>query len=176
MDCAHCGKGTEPGQTFCSHCGSRISVASAPPVRKLYRRSAAGRLAGVCAGLAEYLNADVTLVRLAWVILSIVPGGFIGGMLAYLAAWMVMPEATEPASPVGSRKLLTRSRENRRLGGVCGGIAEYLNADPTVVRFGWIVLTILPGVVVFGTIAYLVAWFIIPEGDREMMTPAASAA
>ena len=73
--------------------------------RRLVRYSSAGRVAGVCAGIAEYLDTDVTLVRLAWVVLSIVPGAFLGGLLAYLAAWIVTrtvgsligPEATQPA-------------------------------------------------------------------------------
>jgi len=175
MDCAHCGTSIETQQIFCSHCGRRVTD-TRPFPRKLYRRSASGRLGGVCAGIAEYLDADVTLVRLAWLILSIVPGGLIGGVVAYAAAWIVMPEATEAPNADASPKRLTRSREDRKLGGVCGGIAEYLGADSTVVRFGWIVLTILPGVIVLGTIAYFVAWFVIPEGRREMMTPATSAA
>ena len=50
--------------------------------KRLLRRSSDGRIAGVCAGIAEYLDADVTLVRLVWVVLSIVPGGFVGGFVA----------------------------------------------------------------------------------------------
>ncbi len=175
MDCAHCGKSVEVERTFCSYCGARLTGVS-PAVKKLFRRSATGRLGGVCAGLAEYLDADVTLVRLAWVILSIVPGGIVGGILAYLAAWIVMPEATEPERTTTQPKRLWRSRDDRKLGGVCSGIAEYVGADATVVRFAWILLTILPGVVVLGTIAYLVAWFIIPAGEHKMMAPATSAA
>ena len=45
--------------------------------KRLVRKPASGRLGGVCAGIADYLDTDVTLVRLLWVILSIVPGGFI---------------------------------------------------------------------------------------------------
>ena len=65
--------------------------------KRLYRNSAAGRIAGVCAGIAEYLDADVTLVRLVWVVLSIVPGGFVGGLVAYLAAWAIMPDSSVPS-------------------------------------------------------------------------------
>ena len=68
--------------------------------RRLVRYSSAGRVAGVCAGIADYVDTDVTLVRLAWVVLSIVPGAFLGGLIAYLAAWIVMPDAagSAPAS------------------------------------------------------------------------------
>jgi phage shock protein C len=49
----------------------------------------------VCAGLAAYFDADVTIVRLVWVILSIVPGVLIGGPLAYVAAWVLTPVASQ---------------------------------------------------------------------------------
>jgi phage shock protein C len=130
--------------------------------RKLCRRSTRGRIAGVCAGIAEYLDADVTLVRLAWVILSIVPGGFVGGLVAYIAAWAVMPDASEPEPSDTGRRRLTRSIVDRKLAGICGGIAEYLAVDSTAVRVMWIVLTIVPGAVVLGLAAYLIAWFIMP--------------
>ena len=80
-------------------------------MRKLERRSATGRIAGVCSGIAEYLDTDVTLIRLACVILSIVPGSIVGGVVAYLAAWIVMPDADKLASSTDptSRKWLTRS-------------------------------------------------------------------
>ena len=76
------------------------------PQKRLFRNSAAGRIAGVCAGIAEYLDTDVTLVRLAWVVLSIVPGGFVGGLVAYIAAWAIMPDASVPADvDAGARRL-----------------------------------------------------------------------
>ena len=65
--------------------------------KRLYRNSAAGRIAGVCAGIAEYLDADVTLIRLVWIVLSIVPGGFLGGIVAYVAAWAIMTDSSVPA-------------------------------------------------------------------------------
>jgi phage shock protein C len=57
------------------------------------------------------------------------------------------------------RKRLYRSRTNRVIAGICGGIGEYLNADPTFVRLAWVVLTLLGG---SGIILYVVAYFIIP--------------
>lgn len=59
-------------------------------------------------------------------------------------------------------KRLTRSRRERILGGVCGGLAEDLGIDPTIVRLVWAALTVFtagfPGVLL-----YLLGWFIIPE-------------
>jgi phage shock protein PspC (stress-responsive transcriptional regulator) len=130
--------------------------------RRLVRLPADGKIAGVCAGLAAYLDVDVALIRLAWVVLSIVPGGIVGGVVAYVVAWAVVPDAPgTPAPPVGRR--LERSATNVQIAGVCAGIAEYFGADPTVVRVIWAVLTIMPGAIVLGVLAYAVAWAIMPR-------------
>ena len=129
--------------------------------RRLYRLPTAGRLGGVCAGIADYLEQDVALVRLAWVVLSIIPGCVIGGLIAYIAAWLIMPVAAAP-SHAAPGKRLTRSAVDRKIGGVCGGIAEYFSVDATVVRLAWIVLSIFPGTLILGAAAYLVAWFVMP--------------
>ena len=147
-------------------------------MRKLERRSASGRVAGVCSGIAEYLDTDVTIVRLAWVVLSIVPGSIIGGVVAYLAAWLVMPDADKLASPSdsSSRKWLTRSTTDRKFAGVCGGLGDYFEIDSTVVRVVWVILGIVPGCFILGLLAYLVAWFIIPERSTSTSQVAPSAA
>src|SRR5437588_3337699 len=141
--------------------------------KRLYRNSSAGRIAGVCAGIAEYLDADVTLIRLVWVVLSIVPGGFIGGIIAYIAAWAIMPDSSIPATAERGALRLTRSTTDRKLAGVCGGLAEYFAIDATVVRLLWAVLTIIPGAIVLGIVAYLVAWFIMPNAPASdaVVTP-----
>jgi phage shock protein PspC (stress-responsive transcriptional regulator) len=132
--------------------------------KRLYRNSSSGRIAGVCAGIADYLDADVTLIRIVWVVLSIVPGGFVGGLIAYIAAWAIMPDSNLTAEAEGSpQQRLTRSTVDRRIAGVCGGLAEYLKVDSTLVRLVWAILTIVPGAIVLGVVAYLVAWFIMPE-------------
>ena len=130
--------------------------------KRLYRNSSSGRIAGVCAGIAEYLDADVTLVRLAWVVLSIVPGGFVGGIVAYIAAWAIMPDSTVQIDDGVVRRRLTRSTVDRKIAGVCGGLADYFTIDSTLVRLVWVILTIVPGAIVLGLVAYLVAWFIMP--------------
>jgi phage shock protein C len=53
-------------------------------------------LAGVCAGVAGYFGIDATLVRVIWAVLSIMTGG--AGVLAYLAAWVIIPEAGQKNS------------------------------------------------------------------------------
>jgi len=141
--------------------------------KRLYRNSSAGRIAGVCAGIAEYFDADVTLVRLVWVVMSIVPGGFIGGLIAYIAAWAIMPDSSIPAEADPVTRRLTRSTTDRKLAGVCGGLAEYFSVDSTLVRVTWAILTIIPGAIVLGIVAYLVAWFTMPEraASQAVATP-----
>ncbi len=58
-------------------------------------------------------------------------------------------------------KTLYRSRGEREIAGVCGGIAEYFRVDPRLVRIIALVLLFTPGSP--GLIAYLIAWLILPE-------------
>lgn len=61
-------------------------------------------------------------------------------------------------------KRLYKSRENKMIDGVCAGIADYLNLDPTLVRLLWVVLCAMGG---SGFLAYIVAAIIIPPQPRE---------
>lgn len=60
------------------------------------------------------------------------------------------------------QKRLIRSKSQRMIGGVCGGIAEYFNIDPTIIRLGFALASIFLALV-GGIIAYVLALFIIPE-------------
>ena len=57
-------------------------------------------------------------------------------------------------------KKLYRSERNRFIGGVCGGIAEYFDIDPTLVRLAFLFIVFARGA---GILAYVVAWIVIPE-------------
>ena len=132
------------------------------PIRRLSRSRSNGKLAGVCAGIADYFEVDVVLVRLGWIVLSIKPGAIIGGILAYLAAWLVMPvDDSTPAHLAGKRLMLSVS--DRKLAGVCGGLAEYFEVDSTAVRLLWIVISIFAGACIGGVIAYIAAWIVMPK-------------
>ena len=56
-------------------------------------------------------------------------------------------------------KKLFRSSTDRKICGVCGGIAEYFDLDPSLVRLGWIVFCALGG---SGVLAYIIAAIVIP--------------
>jgi phage shock protein C len=55
---------------------------------------------------------------------------------------------------------LYRSRTNRKLAGVCGGLAQYFNTDATLIRVLFVVLALLGGP---GLVIYLVLWIVVPE-------------
>ena len=64
------------------------------------------------------------------------------------------------------KKKLYRSRKDRKIAGVCGGMAEYFDVDPTVVRLLW-ALTLIFGVLP-SIIAYIICWIVIPEKPKIM--------
>jgi phage shock protein PspC (stress-responsive transcriptional regulator) len=172
MICTRCQKEIADGSNFCYFCGASMAAAAPPPAasrpigepRRLERSVTDRKLGGVCAGLADYLDMDVSLVR----VLAAVSICFYGiGLFAYLVAWIVIPEEElapgAPPPPHPSRRL-HRSMTDRRIGGVCGGVAEYLEADPTLIRILWIV-----SIFVFGTggLLYVLLWFILPAEDAR---------
>jgi len=59
-------------------------------------------------------------------------------------------------------KKLYRSK-NKWIAGVCGGIAEYFNVDPLIIRIIWLVLVLGYGV---GILAYFIAWLLIPKNPN----------
>jgi phage shock protein C len=73
---------------------------------------------------------------------------------------------------VATRKL-TRSVTDRKLGGVCAGIADYFEIDPVLVRVAFVVLAISGG---FGVLAYVILWIIVPEAPTGAPTRGRSAA
>jgi phage shock protein C len=114
MYCTRCGAQNTDGARFCTACGasfltqteggpqvgppgagySAIGAApgySAVPPRRLKRVMAQKKIAGVCAGFAEYFDMDVTLVRLIWFGVSLM-SGIVPGMMVYGVAWIILPK------------------------------------------------------------------------------------
>src|SRR5579864_9312734 len=93
MYCSACGVQIDDQASYCSQCGVATGIPRRAASRfqgplKLAREGA--KIAGVCAGFARYLEVDVTLVRVLWVLFTIWPPGV--GLIAYLVCWMVMPK------------------------------------------------------------------------------------
>ena len=69
-----------------------------------------------------------------------------------------------PGKTSETPKRLYRSGKDKMLAGVCGGIAEYFNVDPTLIRLLWVGFTLLTFVpLAAGIIFYIIAWVIIPR-------------
>ncbi len=91
MYCNFCGKAMPEEAIHCSYCGRRIGT---PMIKRVLQRPRTGRkIAGVCLGFAEYFGVDVTLMRVLWLVLGIITIPL--GIIAYCAAWIIMPEQPE---------------------------------------------------------------------------------
>ncbi|MFR9803926.1 PspC domain-containing protein [Pseudonocardia sp. RS010] len=74
------------------------------------------------------------------------------------------PPSVSPPVGRGETRRLRRSRRDRVFGGVCGGVARYLDVDPVLLRIAAVALALSGG---FGVLAYVVAWIVVPEADED---------
>ena len=91
MYCNYCGKVIQDDANVCAYCGRRVGAVVAR--RKLVRPRTGRKIAGVCAGFAEYFDLDVTLIRLVWLIAGILMLPF--WAIGYIVAWIVIPDQPE---------------------------------------------------------------------------------
>ncbi len=212
--------------------------------KKLTRSQKNRIIAGVCGGFADYFNLDPTLVRIVWILLSLVNGI---GILVYIAALVLMPEESaghsaekketnkkrsesagmvvgiilisvgliflmresfqvtwpyhwpifvfpfmrfdlvlplilvllgiwfvvyagqkdsQQPNAASGKKIFRRSRSERMVGGVCGGLAKYWSVDVTLIRIGFVLIT-LATQVALGVLAYLVILLAVPEEEEK---------
>ena len=156
--------------------------------RRLYRDLAHRKIAGVCAGLAQYFRVNPLVVRLIFLALLLLPN-FFGGfdisrgdifsrhhfnfgslaLITYVVLWIALPKRTDAPTPIDTldfggkltgRKLF-RDTDTGKVGGVAAGLAAYFQTDVVLVR----VLFLLGAFATFGStiIAYLILWAVVPE-------------
>jgi phage shock protein PspC (stress-responsive transcriptional regulator) len=134
--------------------------------RKLSRLRQDRILGGVASGLAVYFGIHPAVVRLLLVFAAL---GFVGApqldalvVIAYFAAWMLIPEIS-PELEVAAKPLLpglVRPKHGRRVEGVCAGIARAYKLDVNLVRVVMIVLVFFGGL---GLVTYVAGWILMPN-------------
>lgn len=145
------------------------------------KRSQERRLLGVAGGMAEYFDIDPVLMRAVWILVSI---PFPPAIFAYIILGLVLPDSaggarssarpktappeedvidvTPPRYEEKPYKRMTKSRD-RWISGVAGGIAEYLNVDPILIRVLFLAAFFMLGT---GILLYLILAIIMPQPDR----------
>lgn len=142
--------------------------------KQLFRDENHKVLGGVCSGVANYFNMDPVVMRIIALIFFSVT------FIPYIVIWLVVPSSATKV--IGSpRKRLFRDTDNKRIAGVCSGLAQYFGMNTKLVRiiflipfisialreqhwFGWgfphfLSLSFSPA----ATIAYLILWILVPE-------------
>ena len=96
MTCPNCQKDIAAGSKFCYSCGAKQPEAAAPsaapyyaPPKTFVRSTNDRKIAGVCAGVADYFDMDPTIVRVVWLLATLIPGP---NILAYIILWIAVPE------------------------------------------------------------------------------------
>ena len=128
--------------------------------KKLYKSRSNKKIFGVCGGIAAYFGIDATLVRLIWG-LAILFAGI--GVLAYIICAIVIPAQPDGYAeyiPSDEKTKLKKSKTDRKTFGVCGGIAEALGVDSTIIRVIWVIAAFFVG---YGVLAYLIAALVMND-------------
>jgi phage shock protein C len=109
MICPNCQKEIAVGSKFCYNCGAKQPETPTPGLspatggkKRLMRSSTDKKIAGVCAGLADYFDMDPTIIRVLWLIAVLCFGT---GLLAYIILWIVLPLA--PAGQIPTSAAVT---------------------------------------------------------------------
>ena len=104
MYCNACGKAMAEDGRFCSYCGN--VVGNPPTPKKLIRPRADRKIAGVCAGLAQYFDLDVLLVRILCIFITLATG-VCPGIVTYLLAWIIVPSEPELKTVIAAQQPVT---------------------------------------------------------------------
>lgn len=127
-------------------------------VKRIYRSKDESVIAGICGGIAEYFAVDPVLIRLIWLALI-----FFGtmGVFLYILAWIIIPLKKEVIPPdTHTYTRLLRSKDERMIAGICGGLGKYFNKDPVVFRMLALLLLFSFGI---GFWIYLLGILLIPS-------------
>ncbi len=128
-------------------------------MRRLYKDRFDKKVSGVCGGIAQYLRVDSSIIRLAMITLTILSAGIF--LLIYIVLAAILPEGPKSYIEATYKKLF-RSKSDRRIAGVCGGLGKYFKIDSNIIRLIFVVLLFITGFFPM-VIAYVIAIGVIPE-------------
>ncbi|CCB89050.1 PspC domain-containing protein [Simkania negevensis] len=134
-------------------------------MKRLFRDRWDKKVAGVCGGLGQFLKIDPTIIRLLVVMICIFTA-VLPVLILYIVAWMLIPLGPPTYIEFECKKLY-RSVQDRKISGICGGIAESLGIDPTIVRIVVLFALLITGVVPV-LVGYIVGTLIIPEKPDDV--------
>ena len=123
------------------------------------------KLLGICAGVAEYLNVDPTLIRIAVVCISLLTA-VVPALVIYFVLSLVFPKAPADYVPKQPAKKLIKGND-KKLSGVCSGLAEYFGIDATIVRLIFAICILFLG---YGVMTYLVCLVMMPSAPLQVVT------
>ncbi len=144
-------------------------------MKKLHRSQTDKMIAGICGGLGELFGVDAAAIRLGLVFVVAVlvllyrsPVGILPVVLAYGVGWIIIPVAPAEAErrEAGATKRLVRSRTDKKIAGICGGLGEMLSVDPTLIRLAVVFIGLVTAILPI-LLAYLVGWAIIPMAPPQ---------
>lgn len=134
-------------------------------MKKIYI-SSDKKFLGLCGGLADYFKVDPTLIRIAVACIALYTA-IIPALIAYVVMSFVFPQQPEGYTTTEPAKKLMKSSDNKKISGVCAGIAKYFGMDATIVRFIFALSMLIFG---FGLTIYIVCLVLMPSEAQQIIT------
>ena len=128
-------------------------------IKRIYRCRWDKKVAGVLGGLGQYLNIDPTILRLAFVFLAIITG-ILPFIVGYILATLLIPRGPSVYIKPNCKKLF-RLQRGKKIAGICAGLSDFFQIDPTLIRIILIVLCVITGFFPV-IISYMIGSAIIP--------------
>lgn len=120
---------------------------------------------GVCSGVADYFGIDPTLIRIIVVCVALATV-IIPLLIAYVIISFVLPSPPADYTTAPAGKRLVKGKD-KKLAGVCSGIADYFGIDPTIVRLIFALFILFIG---YGVMTYIVCLIMMPSEPETVYT------